>query len=74
MPGSPTCSEGGDSVNGGPGLISSAEMCKQLYMEAVDRGIRINGKLCNAVMVGFGSDLTVSRLLHATRTNRNACT
>lgn len=54
--------------------MSSAEMCKQLYTEAVDRGIRINGKLCNAVMVGFGSDLTVSRQLYTTRTYRNACT
>lgn len=66
MPGSQPCSEGGDSVNGAPGLVSSTEMCKQLYIEAVDRGIRINGKLCNAVMVGFGSDLTVSVKLNFT--------
>lgn len=68
VPGSQPCSNGGDSVTGGPGLVSSTEMCKQLYTEAVDRGIRVNGKLCNAVMVGFGSDLTVSGQLYATHT------
>lgn len=73
MPGSQSCSERGDLVDDGPGLVSSTEMCKQLYTEAVDRGIRVNGKLCNAVMVGFGSDLTVSKEVSATRTTRNVC-
>lgn len=73
MPGSQPCSEGRDSVDGSSGFVSSTEMCKQLYTEAVDRGIRVNGKLCNAVMVGFGSDLTVSRQAYIVRTCRGAC-
>ncbi|CAM9143566.1 unnamed protein product [Scytosiphon promiscuus] len=37
---------------------SSTALCNHLFVEAVKRGIPINGKICNAVMVGFGADLT----------------
>lgn len=40
-------------------FVSVSRRCQQLYMEAVDRGIQINGKICSAVMLGFGSDLSV---------------
>lgn len=51
----------GEDLSGESGrdLMSSSEKCKQLYFEAVKRGISINGKICNAVMLGFGSDLQV---------------
>lgn len=52
----------GDIVDGGPRSSSGAHRCTQLYLEAVKRGVRINGKLCNAVMLGFGSDLAVSAI------------
>lgn len=40
-------------------FVSSSERCKQLYLEAMDRGVKINGKICSAVMLGFGCDLAV---------------
>lgn len=47
----------GAEANGGS--TSCTERCKQLYFEAEERGIIINGKICNAVLLGFGSDLEV---------------
>lgn len=41
------------------GYISSGDMCQRLFMEALTRGVGINGKICNAVLSGFGSDLEV---------------
>ena len=41
------------------GYISSANMCQRLYVEALARGIEVNGKICNAALLGFGSDITV---------------
>lgn len=52
--------EGVEAVDGDTEFVSSRELCTQLYTEAVERGIRVNGKLCNAALLGFGSDLTVS--------------
>lgn len=46
-------------TDGEAGHVSSTALCNHLYMEAVGKGIPINGKICNAVMVGFGADLTV---------------
>lgn len=40
--------------------LTSTALCNHLYLEAVQRGVQVNGKICNAVMVGFGADLTVS--------------
>lgn len=40
--------------------MSSTALCNQLYVEAVERGIQVNGKICSAVMVGFGADVVVS--------------
>lgn len=54
--GTPT---GSEEVDSGRRLTSTA-LCSQLYLEAVQRGVQVNGKICNAVMVGFGADLTVS--------------
>lgn len=53
-------SERVDAADSGAGFVSSTEMCKQLYVEAVERGVPINGKICSAVILGFGSDLAVS--------------
>lgn len=52
--------EGREVVNSDASAVSSAELCQQLFMEAAERGVGINGKICNAVMLGFGSDLAVS--------------
>ncbi|CAM9131809.1 unnamed protein product [Ectocarpus sp. 12 AP-2014] len=46
------------AADGGSEQVSSTELCTQLYMEATERGIHLNGKICNAVLVGFGADLT----------------
>lgn len=53
------CDEGEGVADTPRRTVSSSERCKQLFLEAMMRGVRINGKICNAVMVGFGSDLSV---------------
>ncbi|CAM9125160.1 unnamed protein product [Ectocarpus fasciculatus] len=50
--------EGVRAADGGEEQVSSTELCTQLYVEATERGIHLNGKICNAVLVGFGADLT----------------
>lgn len=50
------------------GYISSGDMCQRLFMEALTRGIGVNGKICNAVLSGFGSDLEV-RVKHGNGVN-----
>lgn len=40
-------------------VMTPSERCQELFFEAIERDIDINGKLCNAVMLGFGSDLQV---------------
>lgn len=52
--------EGHELVNSDASPVSSRELCQKLFLEAAERGVRINGKICSAVMLGFGSDLAVS--------------
>lgn len=55
-----TGSEEVEDLPVGAECLTSTALCNHLYLEAIQRGVQVNGKICNAVMVGFGSDLKVS--------------
>ncbi len=59
-PTSQTGSEEVKGITGGAECLTSTALCNNLYLEAIQRGVQVNGKICNAVMVGYGSNLKVS--------------